>query len=106
MLSFDRQRYVLDIIQVLRKRCASLCQWMDQVSDGAVQCDYTIKNFPDHGHRVLKVIKDSIQVEFNRSKIDYDLKVKQLKQERINLMQEKIRETTGKTVKIKIHGRI
>jgi hypothetical protein len=33
MMTPHRQKYALDIIQVLRKRCAALNQWFDQVSD-------------------------------------------------------------------------
>jgi hypothetical protein len=32
MQSVQRQRYVLDIIQALRQRCAALNQWFDSVS--------------------------------------------------------------------------
>ena len=31
MMTPQRQKYALDIIQVLRKRCAALKQWFDQV---------------------------------------------------------------------------
>jgi hypothetical protein len=37
-------------------------------------------------------------------KSDYDTKQKALRQERINLMQAKIKEETGQTVQIKIRG--
>lgn len=80
MQNAERQRYVLNIIQTMRKRCAALCQWIDQV------------------------IKDSIVVEYLRTKSEYEQKSKQLKLERTRLMQEKIKEKTGKDVNIKIHG--
>jgi hypothetical protein len=38
MLTAERQHYVLEIVEVLRKRCASLCQWMDQVCVFSLQC--------------------------------------------------------------------
>ena len=80
MQSIERQKYVVTIVQTMRKRCAALCQWIDQV------------------------IKDSIVVEYIRVKTDYESKSKQLKLERTKLMQEKIKEKTGKDINIKIHG--
>ncbi len=80
MQTVERQRYTVGIILTMRKRCAALCQWIDQV------------------------IKDSIVVEYLRVRNDYDQKSKQLKIERTKLMQEKIKEKTGKNVNIKIHG--
>ncbi|CAF0828677.1 unnamed protein product [Brachionus calyciflorus] len=74
----QRQRYALSIIQVLRQRCAALYQWFDQV------------------------IKDTLVVDYTKVRIDYDQKSKQLKMERVRLLQEKIKEKTGKDVKINI----
>ena len=78
MNTVDRQKYVLGILQALRKRCAALNQWFDQV------------------------IKDTLVVDFSKSRIDYEQKSKQLKMERIRLLQEKIKEKTGKDVKINV----
>ena len=41
-------------------------------------------------------------VDFSKVKIDFDQKSKQLKMERIKLLQEKIKEKTGKDVKINL----
>lgn len=80
MQTVQRQRYVLDIIQVLRKRCAALNQWFDQV------------------------IKDTLVVDYSRVKGEFDKKFKELKLERVRLLQEKIKEKTGKDVKINLIG--
>ena len=82
MQNVERQRYVLNIVQTMRKRCAALCQWIDQV------------------------IKDSIVVEYLKTKTDYETKSKALKIERTRMMQDKIKEKTGKDVNIKIHGKL
>ncbi|RNA02600.1 E3 ubiquitin- ligase BRE1-like 2-like [Brachionus plicatilis] len=79
MQTAQRQRYALNIIQVLRQRCAALYQWFDQV------------------------IKDSLVVDYSRVKIDYDQKSRELKMERIRLLQEKIKEKTGKNVTINLY---
>jgi hypothetical protein len=42
-------------------------------------------------------------VDYSKVKIDFDQKSKQLKLERIRLLQEKIKEKTGKDVKINLH---
>ena len=78
MQSVQRQRYVVEIVQALRKRCAALNQWFDSI------------------------IKDSLVVDYSRVKIDFDQKSKQLKMERIRLLQEKIKEKTGKDIKINL----
>jgi len=80
MLTLDRQNYVYDIIQALRKRCAALNQWFDSV------------------------IKDSLIVEYSKVKIDFDQQTKALKMERIRLLQEKIKEKTGQDVKVNLFG--
>lgn len=54
----------------------------------------------------LKVIKDSLIVDYSKVKIDYDQKFKLLKMERIRLLQEKIKEKTGKDVKINLLGNL
>ncbi len=41
MMTPHRQKYALDIIQVLRKRCAALNQWFDQVRIWFIK----VKNF-------------------------------------------------------------
>ncbi len=80
MMNVQRQNYVLNIIQILRKRCAALNQWFDQV------------------------IKETLVVDYSKVKINYDQKFKQLKLERIRLLQEKIKEKTGKEVKVNLFG--
>jgi hypothetical protein len=52
------------------------------------------------------VIKDSLIVDYSKVKIDYDQKFKLLKMERIRLLQEKIKEKTGKDVKINLLGNL
>lgn len=81
MLSVDRQRYCLNIMQVLRKRIAALNQWFEQV------------------------IKNTLIVDYNKIKDAYDKKSKELKRERVRLFTEKIKEKTGKDVKINIFGK-
>lgn len=78
MMVEARQKYVLNILQVLRKRCAALNQWFDQV------------------------IKSTLVVDFSRVKIDYDVKSRELKLERIRLLQEKIKDKTGKDIKVNL----
>ena len=82
MMNVQRQNYVLNIIQILRKRCAALNQWFDQV------------------------IKDTLVVDYSKVKINFDQKFKQLKLERIRLLQEKIKEKTGKDIKVNLFGNI
>ncbi len=41
-------------------------------------------------------------VDYSKVKIDFDVKSKQLKMERIRLLQEKIKEKTGKDIKINL----
>lgn len=82
MQTVQRQKYALDIIQVLRKRVAALNQWFDQV------------------------IKDSLVVDYSKSRNLFEIKSKDLKLERIRLLQEKIKEKTGKDVKINLIGEI
>lgn len=50
------------------------------------------------------MIKDSLIVDYSKVRIDYDQKFKMLKMERIRLLQEKIKEKTGKDVKINLMG--
>ena len=78
MMTVERQNYVLNILQALRKRCAALNQWFDQV------------------------IKDTLVVDYSKARIDYEQKSKQLKLERVRLLQEKIKEKTGQDVKVNI----
>jgi len=79
MNTLDRQKYVMNIIQTIRKRCAALYQWMEQV------------------------IKDSLMADYSKIRIEFEQTTKKLKMERIKLMQEKIKEKTGKSINIKIH---
>merc|ERR1719468_947803 len=72
MLSSERQRYCLTIIQILRKRCSSLNQWFEQV------------------------ITTILVVDYSEMKAEFDVKSKELKLERIRLLHEKINEKTGK----------
>lgn len=44
-------------------------------------------------------------VDYSRVKTDYDTKSKELKMERIRLLQEKIKEKTGKDVSINVFGK-
>jgi hypothetical protein len=76
MQTVERENYALNILQVLRKRCAALNQWFD------------------------RVINDTLVVDFTKAKADYDEKSRELKRERIKLLQEKIKQKTGKDVKI------
>ena len=80
MLSVDRQRYCLNIMQVLRKRIAALNQWFEQV------------------------IKETLVVDYNKIKETYDKQSKELKRERVRLFTEKIKEKTGKDVNINLYG--
>lgn len=79
MKTQQRQKYALDVIQTVRKRCAALCQWIDQV------------------------IRDSLVADYTRTKLEFDSTNKKLKLERVRLMQDAIKQKTGKTVNIKIH---
>lgn len=79
MLSVDRQRYCLNIMQVLRKRIAALNQWFEQV------------------------IKETLVVDYNKIKETYDKQSKELKRERVRLFTEKIKEKTGKDVNINLY---
>ena len=54
---------------------------------------------------MTKVIKDTLVVDYSKVKIDFDQKSKALKMERIRLLQEKIKEKTGKDVKINLFGK-
>jgi hypothetical protein len=56
-------------------------------------------------YSIFKVIKDSLVVDYSKVRIDYDHKFKLLKMERIRLLQEKIKEKTGKDVKINLMGK-
>jgi hypothetical protein len=82
MLSVDRQRYCLNIMQVLRKRIAALNQWFEQV------------------------ITNTLVVDYNKIKDSYDKKSKDLKRERVRLFTEKIKEKTGKDVNINLFGNL
>ncbi len=76
MQSSDKQRYCLTIIQILRKRCASLNQWFEQVITTILVVDYT------------------------EIKVEFDQKSKELKMERIRLLREKIKEKSGTNIDI------
>ena len=80
MLSTERQRYCLNIMQVLRKRIAALNQWFEQV------------------------IKDTLIIDYNKIKETYDRQSKELKRERVRLFTEKIKEKTGKDIDIHLFG--
>ena len=82
MQSVERQKYALNIIQILRKRCAALNQWFEQV------------------------IKQTLVVDFNQVKKDLDEKSYLLKKERIRLLHDKIQEKTGKDVNLSLFGKI
>ena len=43
--------------------------------------------------------------DYSKIRIEFEQTTKKLKMERIKLMQEKIKEKTGKNINIKIHGR-
>ena len=60
MLSVERQRYCLNIMQVLRKRIAALNQWFEQV------------------------IQETLVLDYNKIKTSYNKKSKELKKERAN----------------------
>jgi hypothetical protein len=45
-------------------------------------------------------------VDYSKVKIDFDQKTKALKMERIRLLQEKIKQKTGKDVKINLFGKL
>jgi len=74
MQSPERQRYCLTIIQILRKRCASLNQWFEQV------------------------ITTILVVDYSETKVEFDQKSKELKIERIRLLREKIKEKSGTNI--------
>lgn len=44
-------------------------------------------------------------VDYSRAKTDYDKKSRELKMERVRLLQEKIKEKTGKDVEINVYGK-
>ncbi len=81
MVNVERHSHCLTIIEILRKRCASLNQWFEQVIDHVLVVDY------------LNV------------KADFDKKSKELKLERIKLLQEKIAEKTGQTFDINLYSK-
>ena len=68
MQSAERQRYCMTIIQILRKRCASLNKWFEQV------------------------ITTILVVDYSEIKAEFDQKSKELKSERIRLLRAKISE--------------
>jgi len=78
MLSVERQRYCLNIIQELRKRCYKLNQWFDQV------------------------IKSTLVVDYSKVLEELGIRTKELKDERINLLKIKIKEKTGKDVDVNL----
>ncbi len=45
-------------------------------------------------------------VEYKKIRDDFDQKTKELKVERVRLMEEKIREKTGQSVQIKMFGNL
>ena len=78
MINVDRQRYCLSIIEILRRRCASLNQWFEQVIQTILLRDYSL------------------------IKAQFDQKSNDLKCERIKILQEKIVEKTGKLVDLNL----
>lgn len=81
MLSVERQRYCLNIIQELRKRCYKLNQWFDQV------------------------IKSTLVVDYSKVLEELGIRTKELKDERINLLKIKIKEKTGKDVDVNLFSK-
>ncbi len=78
MLSVERQRYCLNIMQVLRKRIAALNQWFEQV------------------------IQETLVLDYNKIKTSYNKKSKELKKERVRLFTEKIKEKTGRDINVSL----
>jgi hypothetical protein len=76
VINIQKQRNMISIIEILRKRCASLNQWFELVINQVIVVDYLM------------------------AKENFDLKSKLLKMERIKLMQDRIKVQTGQTVQI------
>ena len=78
MMTQQRQEYALSIIQELSKRCYQLNQWFDQVIKSTLVVDYS---------DVLKRLT---------------VKQRELRDERIRLLTEKIKNVTGKDVNVSL----
>lgn len=78
MMTVDRQKYALNIVQELIKRCYQLNQWFDQV------------------------IKSTLVVDYQKVLEDLTKNSKNLKSERIKLLQAKIKDKTGKDVNVNL----
>ena len=50
------------------------------------------------------MIKDTLIVDFTKAKTDYNEKFKALKMERIRLLEVKIKEKTGRDIKVNLLG--
>lgn len=98
----ERQQYVHRIIQISRKRAAALCQWIDQVNfKYFIFFAYlSLRRF----NIFLKVIEKSILIEYAHVHDVYYTATRKLKLERVRIMQEKIKEATGKDINIKLFG--
>jgi hypothetical protein len=81
MMTPERQKYALSIIQELLKRCYHLNQWFDQV------------------------IKSTLVVDYQQVLRDLTLKSRQLRDERISLLQVRIKEKTGKDVNVHLFSK-
>ena len=54
----ERQQYCLSIIKILRRRCASLNQWLEQVIETVLIKDYSLAKIEyDKKSRYLKIEK-------------------------------------------------
>lgn len=78
MMTPERQKYALSIIQELLKRCYHLNQWFDQV------------------------IKSTLVVDYQKVLQDLTVRSRELRDERIKLLQIKIKDKTGKDVNVNL----
>lgn len=78
MMSPERQKYAQKIIAELIKRCFHLNQWFDQV------------------------IKSTLVVDYSKCLQDLTVRTRELRDERIKLLQVKIKDKTGKDVNVNL----
>lgn len=82
MMTPERQKYALSIIQELLKRCYHLNQWFDQV------------------------IKSTLVVDYQKVLQDLTVRSRELRDERIKLLQIKIKDKTGKDVNVNLFSEL
>jgi hypothetical protein len=100
MKTIERESYTLNIIQILRQRCAAVTKMISFIQKCFNLSFILFFKLNQWFDQVL----NQILVDFNSKKKEYDDASRNLKCERIRLLQDKIKEKTGEDVVLNLMG--